>query len=66
MRVRECEKCFYYRRRTWSTYYIPKKYHPIGMTHAYGWCLRFKRRVLDVRKCEDGFAIKGQLPIEDA
>lgn len=38
MRVRDCRKCKKYMRRVWSDYYIPRNYHPIGMSHAYAWC----------------------------
>ena len=52
MRVRDCQKCQEYVRKVWSDYHIPRNYHPIGMSHAYGWCNKHKKRCLEVRRCE--------------
>lgn len=52
MRVRDCQKCQEYVRKAWSDYHIPRNYHPIGMSHAYGWCNKHKKRCLEVRRCE--------------
>lgn len=51
MRVKDCEKCEYCQRRTYSTYYEPTNYHPIGMTHAFAYCSFHQRKVRDVKKC---------------
>lgn len=52
MRVRDCQKCQEYVRKVWSDYHIPRNYHPIGMSHAYGWCNKHKKRCLEVRRCK--------------
>ena len=52
MKVSNCKKCKYYQRKVWSTYYKPGNYHAIGVSHAYGYCTRYKCRCLDVNKCE--------------
>jgi len=54
MRASDCKKCPMYVRRVWSDYYVPKNYHPIGMSHAYAYCKLYKKRVLDVKKCARG------------
>ena len=64
MRNSDCKKCRYYSRRTWSHYYIPRDYHPIGMTHAYGYCMLHEKRVRDIRKCDNGGVPRGQLELE--
>ena len=51
MKVKQCERCEKYERRVWSQYYEPRNYHPIGMSHAYGYCKRYKIRCLLVKKC---------------
>lgn len=53
MRVKDCKGCDYCVRRTWSQYYEPKNYHPIGFSHAYAYCKKHKQRVSAVRKCEE-------------
>ncbi len=53
MNVRKCEKCESYERRRWSSYYQPNGYHAIGMTHAYGYCRKYKARCLNVQKCTE-------------
>ena len=52
MRVRDCVKCDHYRRRVWSSCYKPQRYHAIGVSHAYGYCVKYEKRCLDVKKCE--------------
>lgn len=52
MKVKDCEKCKHYQRKTWSTSYKPAGYHAIGVTHAYGYCLLHKCRCLKVKNCE--------------
>ena len=64
MRVRDCQKCQKYVRKKWSDYYIPRNYHPIGMSHAYGWCNKHKKRCLEVRRCE--VIPIGQISMEEA
>jgi hypothetical protein len=49
MKVSICEKCPFYQRRTWSTYYEPKGYHAIGISHAYGYCKFARQRCLEVK-----------------
>lgn len=51
MKVSRCEKCKNFERRTWSHYYKPKNYHPIGMTHAFGFCNHYNERCSCVKKC---------------
>ena len=50
MKVSICEKCPFYQRRTWSSYYEPKNYHAIGISHAYGYCKHAGKRCLEVKK----------------
>lgn len=57
MKVKDCKKCNYCERRTWVDYHTPANYHPIGFTHAYAYCKKHKKRVLDVRKCEEQAAL---------
>lgn len=52
MKVSKCEKCAHYRRKTWSTEYTPANYHRIGVTHAYAYCEKHKKRCLEVKKCK--------------
>lgn len=53
MRVKDCAGCKYCDRRVWSQYYEPKNYHPIGMSHAYAFCKKHEKRVMNVKKCEE-------------
>ncbi len=53
MKVKDCETCKHCQRRTWAQYHTPKNYHPIGFTHAYAYCTKHKRRVAEVRKCDE-------------
>jgi len=53
MRVKDCEKCKHCSRRSWVQYYKPKNYHAIGISHAYAYCGKHKKRVLEVKKCRD-------------
>ena len=52
MKVSECEKCKFYKRRVWTSYYKPLNYHAIGINHAYGYCTAYEKRCLSVRKCD--------------
>lgn len=52
MRVKDCEKCPHKRRRTWSHTHKCANYHPIGMTHAYAYCLLHDMRCSQVKKCK--------------
>lgn len=52
MKVKDCRKCKKYMRKVWSDYYIPRNYHPIGMSHAYAWCKKHQKRCREVRECE--------------
>ena len=54
MKVKDCRNREHFRRRTWAQYYKPKNYHAIGFSHAYAYCEKFKKRVLEVKKCEKG------------
>ena len=53
MKVKDCKNknCEHCQRRTFSTYYTPKNYHPIGMSHAYAYCTLHQKRVSEVKKC---------------
>lgn len=52
MRVRDCKHCDNCERRTWSSYYEPLNYHPIGFSHAYAYCKKHNKRVSEVKKCD--------------
>lgn len=52
MRVKDCRKCRFHKRRTFSTYHIPLNYHAIGFSHAYGYCEKHKKRCSEVKRCE--------------
>ena len=52
MKVSECEKCAHYKRCVYSNYYRPAGYHPIGMSHAYGYCTKHQDRCLNIKLCE--------------
>lgn len=53
MKVKDCvNNCAFYERRTWSQYYVPTGYHPVGFTHAYGFCRLYDKRCAHVSKCE--------------
>ena len=52
MKVRLCEGCKHYERRTWTTRHKPSGYHTIGITHAFGYCRKYAKRCLAVKKCE--------------
>lgn len=54
MRVKDCKKCPKCTYRKWKDYHVPKNYHPIGFSHVYAYCEFYKKRVLDVKKCECG------------
>lgn len=58
MKVSECEKCEHYERRKWSHRYCPGGYHPIGMTHAYGYCTLHQKRCCKVKGCAEVLAKK--------
>lgn len=53
MKISGCMKCINYRRKVWSTYYKPNGYHAIGMSHAYGFCVKHNRRCAEVKRCVD-------------
>lgn len=53
MKVRDCEKCQYYTRKVYSTYHVPVNYHPIGMSHAYGYCKKHDDKCLKVKNCDE-------------
>ena len=50
MKVSICRKCRYFRERRWSHRYEPRDYHPIGMTHVYGYCAYMKKRCAEVKR----------------
>lgn len=52
MRARECEKCGWSVRKTWSHPYTPATGRTIGMTHAFRWCNYHGQRCADVKRCE--------------
>ena len=65
MKVSYCEKCKCYERRKWSDYYVPKNYHPIGMSHAYGYCRLLCMRCSEIKpyvcpkkRYADGMVVK--------
>lgn len=62
MRVKYCRRCPKYRRRVWSSYYRPRNYHPIGMSHAYAWCLYHEKRCREIRNCS--IAIGNQIAMD--
>ena len=52
MKVSNCENCIHSQKRRWSSYYEPKNYHPIGMSHVFMVCCLNNKRALEVRKSE--------------
>lgn len=52
MKVRDCKNCEHCKRKTCVTYHTPNSYHAIGITHAYAYCERYKKRVSEVKICE--------------
>lgn len=61
MKVSVCEKlCTFYERRTWTQKIYPKDYHPIGFSHAYGYCKYNDSPCADVKKsmCINGDFLK--------
>lgn len=61
MRVSNCRKCEFHSERRYSTYYEPRNYHPIGMSHRYAFCELTKRRCSDVKDSECRHAIADKL-----
>ena len=53
MKVSKCTKCSFCKKRKWSSYHDPANYHPIGMSHIYAYCDKYKERCLDVKNCEE-------------
>ena len=53
MKVKNCEKCPHCVRRVWTDYYKPLNYHAIGINHAYPFCEKHGRRVLDIKRCDE-------------
>lgn len=52
MKVDNCKKCVYCKRKKYSTYHTPKNYHPIAISHVYHFCELFYKKCLDVKKSE--------------
>ena len=52
MKVKLCKTCNCYKRRVWSSFYKPKNYHEIGVSHAYAWCTKHNKRCLEVKRCD--------------
>ena len=59
MKVKACSGCENCERRKWVQYYVPNNFHPIGFTHAYAYCKKQKKRVSEVRKCDERSANNG-------
>lgn len=53
MKVKDCQDCKHCKRKVWSQYYKPNGYHAIGMSHAYAYCEKHKKRVLEVKQCKE-------------
>lgn len=53
MKVKNCKNCKYCTRKRWSHLYQPLGYHAIGMTHAYAFCEKYGRRVIEIKSCEE-------------
>lgn len=51
MKVRECKRCEYNKRRAWKQYHEPVNYHPIGMSHVYAYCKYYRKRCSEITKC---------------
>lgn len=51
MKVSNCKNCAFCKRKTWTSYYKPTNYHAIGMTHAYHYCERYKKKCLIIKGC---------------
>ena len=54
MKVSGCRRCPYMRERKYSTYHVPKNYHPIGFAHVYAYCEKNKCRCSDVKAKDCG------------
>lgn len=52
MKIKNCEKCTFYQRKTWSKVHRPRNFHAIGMTFAYGYCKKHEMRCADIRNCK--------------
>ena len=52
MRVKNCEDCNFYQRRTWTQRYTASSGKTVGCIHAYGWCCWHKSRVAEVKSCD--------------
>lgn len=52
MRVSECRKCDYFKEGKYSIRHVPASGNAVGFTYKYGWCQRFLRRCLQVKKTE--------------
>lgn len=53
MKVSDCRDCKHCKRICWSHSYQPLNYHAIGMSHAYAYCAKHEKRVLQVKNCKD-------------
>lgn len=53
MKVKDCTKCKYCKRKVWSQYYKPNNYHAIGMSHAYAYCEKHRKRVSEIKQCDN-------------
>ena len=53
MKVKNCEKCKYYKYKKWTSSYKPANYHIIGLSHKYAYCEKYGTRCLNVNKCTE-------------
>lgn len=51
MKIKDCEKCKWGVRKTWSHPYVPASGRRIGMTHAFMYCTWYEKRCADVKCC---------------
>lgn len=52
MKVKDCQSCSECARLVWKSYHVPKNYHPIGISHAYAFCLYHQKRIREIKKCD--------------
>ncbi len=56
MRVKNCRSCMYCKNKRRITRYKPSNYHAVGIVHVYAYCDKHQKRVLDIKKCDEGGA----------
>lgn len=52
MRVKNCNGCYNLTYKYWTSSYKPANYHTVGVCHKYAYCDAYKRRVSEVKRCD--------------